>query len=445
MRRAARRIVEKLRLNGHDAFYAGGWVRDYLLHRKPKDIDIATGALPNEVLRLFPNSRSIGIQFGVIQVLMYGHAYEVATFRSDHKYLDGRHPSSVAFSGPEQDALRRDFTINGLFYDPIAKRLIDYVCGESDVRNKVIRTIGNPDARFSEDKLRMLRAIRFACDLGFTIVPETWDAIQKLAPDILQISWERIRNELINVLIGPAPDEGLKLLHQSGLLQHILPEVAAMRGIPQSPGDLAEKDLFAHTQNALARLHKPSAILAMGTLLHHAGIPLTYSGNSSQCFSEHAQKGGAISEAIGRRLRMSNEEINRIVDLVSMHSNFLHITEMSESAQRRLLHKPNIADHLELLRVHCLSDRRSLEIYSGCLEKLEELKRNWDPLLTGEDLIEMGYKPGPIFREILRTVEDLQFEGILKTREEALHHIKVSFSIKNHPPNAIEKIDKLRI
>jgi poly(A) polymerase len=437
MRKAARRIVEKLRLNGHEALFAGGWVRDYFLHRKPKDIDIATSARPEQVLRLFPHSRSIGAQFGVIQVILYGRAYEVATFRSDHAYFDGRHPSSIAFSEPEQDALRRDFTINGLFYDPIANCLIDYVRGKMDIQNRVIRTIGNPDARFSEDKLRMLRALRFACDLSFTIVPETWDAIQKHASDILQISWERIRDELIKLLTGPAPDEGLRLLYQSGLLRHILPEIAAMRGIPQSQEDSSDGDVFAHTQNALARLHKPSAILAMGTLLHEVGKPSTFSANSSQ-WAGHAQEGGKISEAIARRLRMSNEETAQIVDLVSTHSEFLHINEKRESAQRRLLCKPNIADHLELLRVHCLGSQSSLEIYSRCLKKREEYQQTLGPLIKGEDLIEMGYLPGPIYGEILRAVEDLQLEGILKTREEALKHIKVSFPIANQPHSSFE-------
>jgi poly(A) polymerase len=430
MRKAARRIVEKLRLNGHEALFAGGWVRDYFLHRKPKDIDIATSARPDEVLRLFPHSKSIGAQFGVIQVILYGRAYEVATFRSDHAYLDGRHPSSVAFSGPEQDALRRDFTINGLFYDPIANCLIDYVLGKMDIQNRVIRTIGDPYARFSEDKLRMLRALRFACDLRFTIVPETWDAIQKHASDILQISWERIRDELIKLFTGPAPQEGLQLLYRSGLLQHILPEIAALRGIPQSPEDLSEIDVFAHTQNALAGLHKPSAILAMGTLLHEVGKPSMYSANSGQ-WAWHAQEGGKISEAIARRLKMSNEETAQIVDLVSTHPDFLRINEKRESAQRRLLSKPNIADHLELLRVHCLSGSGSLEIYSRCLEKREEYRQTLGPLIKGEDLIEMGYSPGPIYGKILRTVEDLQFEGLLKTREEALQYIKVSFPMAN--------------
>jgi poly(A) polymerase len=437
MIKAARRIVEKLRLSGHEALFAGGWVRDYFLHRKPKDIDIATSALPEEVLRLFPHSRSIGAQFGVIQVILYGRAYEVATFRSDNAYLDGRHPSSIAFSGPEQDALRRDFTINGLFYDPIANCPIDYVRGKMDIQNRVIRTIGDPYTRFSEDKLRMLRALRFACDLSFTIVPETWDAIQKHASDILQISWERIRDELIKLFTGPAPDKGFRLLYDSGLLQHILPEIAAMRGIPQSPEDLSKQDVFAHTQCALARLHKPSAILAMGTLLHEVDKPLTYAANSSQ-WAGDAQESGKISEAIARRLRMSNEETAQIVDLVSTHPDFLRIKEKRESAQRRLLCKPGIADRLELLRVHCLSSQSGLEIYSYCLKKREGYRQNLDPLIKGADLIEMGYLPGPIYGEILRTVEDLQFEGILKTREEALQYIKVSFPIANQPHRSFE-------
>jgi poly(A) polymerase len=433
MRRAARRIVEKLRLNGYEAFFAGGWVRDYLLRRKPKDIDIVTSALPDAVLRIFPHSRSIGAQFGVVQVMLYGRAYEVATFRSDRGYFDGRHPSSIVFTEPEQDALRRDFTINGLFFDPVANRLIDYVRGRIDVQNRLIRTIGNPDERFAEDKLRMLRAIRFACELNFTIVHETWEAIQKQAPDILRISWERIRNELMPILTGPAPDKGLNLLYQSGLLQPILPEVAAMRGIPQSPADLLEEDVFAHTQNTLARLHKPSAILAMGTLLHDVGKPSTFSANSNHYGAGHAQEGGKISETICHRLRMSNKETYQIVDLVSTHPDFLQLNTMRGSARRRLLRKPNIADHLELLRVHGFSNPRSLEIYAHCLEMSEESGKNLDPLIRGEDLIEMGYPPGPIYGEILERIEDLQVEGLLKTREEVLQYIKVSFPMTTQP------------
>jgi poly(A) polymerase len=425
MTKAARRIVNRLRLHGHEAFFAGGWVRDFVLRRKPKDIDIATSALPDEVKGLFPNCRSIGAQFGVIQVLMYGHAYEVATFRSDHAYIDGRHPSSVTFSGPEQDACRRDFTINGLFYDPVGNRLIDYVRGKADIQNRLIRTIGNPYERFAEDKLRLLRALRFSCDLGFTIIPETWNAIRELAPEILRISWERIRDELIKIFTGPTPDVGFNLLHASGLMQHILPEITAMRGIP--PEALPERDVFSHTRNALAQLRKPSAILAFGTLLHDAGKPLIYS--ELRCFDGHAQAGAQISEEICRRLKMSNEEICHISDLVSAHEDFMQINEMRESARQRLLRKPTIADHLELFRVNCLSNQRSLDTYLRCLEKLKECRQAPEPLIKGEDLLAMGYAPGPIFGEILRTVEDLQLEGALKTREEAIQHIKIAFPI----------------
>ena len=433
MRKAARRIVEKLRLHGQEAFFAGGWVRDFLLRRKPKDIDIATSALPDEVIRLFPNSRAIGAQFGVVQVVLYGRAYEVTTFRSDSDYTDGRHPSAVTFSGPEQDAVRRDFTINGLFYDPIGNRLIDYVHGRADIQNRLIRTIGNPCARFTEDKLRMLRAVRFSCDLGFAIVPETWEAIKQLAPEIVQISHERIRDELTRLFTGPAPDRALDLLYTSGLMQHILPEIAALRGVAQSVEAHPGMDVFEHTRNALARLRKPSLCLAFATLLHDVGKAHVYSAEEPACFSQHARAGGKISEEIGRRLRMSNEEIGQIVDLVTAHEDFIRIGELRESARRRLLLKRNIADHLELLRVNSLSNRKSLETYSKCMESLEKNGRESTPLIRGEDLLQMGFPAGPLIGTILRDVEDLQFEGELKTREEALRHVKASYRPESEP------------
>ena len=406
-------------------------MRDFLLRRKPKDVDIATSALPDEVLRLFPKSRILGARFGVIQVPMYGHVYEVATFRSDNIYIDGRHPASITFSGPEQDVLRRDFTINGLFYDPVADRLIDYVHGRSDIQRKLIRTIGDPSVRFAEDKLRMLRAIRFSCALGFRIVPETWDAIRQAAPDILQISWERIRDELTKLFTGPAPDAGLNLLYRSSILTHILPEIAVMHGVPQSPVLPQASDVFTHTRTAMAMLRKPSAILAFGTLLHDVGKPSTYSSEEPKRFDRHAQLGSRISGEVCRRLRMSNEAVDQIVDLVSTHMDFLQVSEMPEGALRKLLHKPNIADHLELFRVNCLSSRRSLDNYLFCLRKLKEFGQQplTEPLIRGEDLIAMGYAPGPIFKEILQTVEDLQLEGTIRTREEAVRHIRASFPI----------------
>ena len=422
--------MEKLRLHGHEAFFAGGWVRDFLLRRKPKDIDIATSALPDEVRRLFPNARPIGAQFGVVQVPIYGHTYEVATFRSDDAYLDGRRPSSVTFSGPEQDALRRDFTVNGLFFDPLADRLIDYVHGRNDIQRRLIRTIGNPGERFAEDKLRMLRAIRLACDLGFTIVPETWKAIQSLAPEILQVSWERIRDELTRILTGPAPALGLDLLRDSGLLRQLLPEVEAMCGISHSDKESAT-DVYSQTRAAITLLRKPGAALAFGTLLHDVGKAAIWEQDAAEPIDRHAEVGARIAEDICRRLKMSNEDTNRVADLVRAHVYFSKVMEMRESALKRFLRKPGFSDHLELYRVNCLSSRRDLEIHAYILQKLEEYRDqlNAGLLISGDDLIRMGYSPGPAFREILQTVEDLQLEGTVRTREEALEYVQSAFPL----------------
>ncbi len=403
-----------------------------VLRRKPKDIDIATSALPEEVLSLFPKSRSIGAQFGVVQVLMYGRAYEVATFRSDSSYIDGRHPSSVSFCGPEEDALRRDFTINGLFYDPVADRLIDYVRGKHDIQNRLLRTIGNPGKRVAEDKLRMLRAIRLSCELDFKIVPETWNAIQEHAGEILQVSWERIRDELVQLFTGRNPGIGLDLLRESGLLAYLLPEIQRMGGIPQTLESPSEMDVFAHTRTVMEMLRKPPVVLAFGALLHDVGKPPAYSPDTSRTYDRHAQLGAGISAEICRRLRMSNQEINGVVDLVNSHMDFYRPDDMRKSDLKRLLKKENIGDHLELFRVNCLSNQKSLESHSDYLKLLEVQKNEPEvpTLITGTDLVEMGYSPGPIFTDILRTIEDLQLEGILQTREEALMYVKMSFPKK---------------
>lgn len=431
MEKSARRIVEKLRLHGHEAFFAGGWVRDFLLRRKPKDVDIATSAPPDAVLRLFPRSTAIGAQFGVVQVHMYGRDFEVATFRSDHAYLDGRHPSSVTYSGPEQDALRRDFTINGLFYDPIGGRVIDFVHGKNDLQGKRLRTIGEPRLRFAEDKLRMLRAARLACELGFTIVPETFGAIVELAPGILQVSWERIRDEVLKLLTGPAPDRGLELLEQSGLLAHILPEIAATRGISQSAANPARGDVLDHTRKTLALLRRPSKVLALGALLHDSGKPSTYSADPGECFKDHAAAGSRIAEEVCRRLRMSNQETDETTDLVSNHTEFLRAAEMRESALIRFLRNPGFAAHLELFRANSLGSGHDLKLYRLWLEKLKQYSPVLSavPLINGGDLIRMGYEPGPVYKEILRSVEDLQLEGRIHTREEALSYVKQSYPL----------------
>lgn len=432
MSRAARRIVEKLRLHGYEALFAGGWVRDYLLGRKPKDVDIATSALPDQVLRLFPKSRALGAQFGVVQVRSYGHAYEIATFRSDHDYRDGRHPASVTFSGPEQDALRRDFTINGLFFDPLSEKIIDYVQGRNDLDAGLIRSIGNPEERFSEDKLRMLRAIRFSCTLGFAIVPETWNAILKYAPEVLQVSWERIRDEMTQIITSPGPNKGLALLRDSGILKFILPEVSSMIGMVHSQNAGNELDLFSHTQRALALLKNPSAPLAWGTLLHDIGKPLAVESGNPEPLNAHPEIGAVFAEAICRRFRMSKEESDQVMNLVLLHSRFAKARELRKSDLRRLLRSPYIGDHLELHRVDRLSGQKDLDSYTFCMQKLEESKGQLfpDPLLNGEDLISMGYLPGPIFGQILRAVEDWQLEGTIHTKRDALERVRAVFPLE---------------
>jgi poly(A) polymerase len=429
MRRAARRIVEKLRQHGHEAFFAGGWVRDYLLRRKAKDIDIATSATPEQVLRLFPRSVPVGAEFGVIQVRSYGRSYEVATFRREGPYLDGRHPSKVEYTGPKQDALRRDFTINGLFYDPIADRVIDYVHGRNDLQHRLLRTIGDPAERFTEDNLRMLRAIRLACNLGFQIVPATWEAIVGLAPGIARVSWERIRDELLKILTGIDRARALDMLAESGLLKHILPEVDSLRG-PGQQEPQPENDVFAHTRAAVDLLRNPTPVLSLGTLLHDVARPCTGTAPEGTGLDSHAELGAGIASDICRRLRLSNEELEQVVGLVRDHLRFIEVRQMRESTLKRFLRRPDFSDHLELHRANCLAHRRSLDDYDFCREKLAEFGREGlhpPALIGGQDLIDLGFAPGPLFSGILREVEDLQLENVLKTREEALEHVRRSF------------------
>ncbi len=432
MRKAARRIVEKLRLNGHEAFFAGGWVRDFLLRRKPQDIDIATSARPEEVMRLFPHATQVGAHFGVVSVRMYGRSYEIATFRSEGPYLDGRHPSSVEFTGPRQDALRRDFTINGLFFDPIAGRVIDYVHGAADLRERILRTIGRPEERFREDKLRMLRAVRFSCKLDFRIAPEVIEAIRTSASSILDVSWERIRDEILKILAGPAPGRGLDLLYETGLLGRILPEVEAMRGVMQPEEFHPEGDVYVHTRGALNLLKKPSPVLALATLLHDVGKPPTYLLKERIRFDGHVEEGERMAAEICRRLRMSNEETARVVDLIHNHLRFMNIEQMRPGRLRRFLQRPDFQDHLELHRVDCLSSHKRLDTFRFAKEKHRELQNEPPPpprLLSGDDLIAMGYQPGPVFREILEAVEDMQWESPGMTLDEAQDFVRRTFPL----------------
>ncbi|MBN2243531.1 MAG: CCA tRNA nucleotidyltransferase [Acidobacteria bacterium] len=431
MYKAARRIAKKLRQHGHMALFAGGWVRDSLLNRKSKDIDIATSARPAEVLRLFPNATAVGARFGVIQVRLYGHSYEVATFRSDSAYRDGRHPSSVTFSGPRRDARRRDFTINGLLYDPETGRLIDYVGGKADIKKKRIRTIGDPRERFAEDKLRMLRAVRFSCNLNFRIEKGTWGAILEMAPEILDVSWERIRDELTGILTGAAPGMGLEMLHQSGLLSSIIPEVAAMRGLSAFAG--AGCDTFELTARAMSFLRRPSVELAFGVLLHRLGSVSGASSEGSFLPDEAAELGGRRAEKICRRLRLPRHSIESVADLVAGQTQLFKVKNLKKSALKRLLRKPNFDEHMELHRASACSSGIALDNYAFCRRKIEEYAKEplTAPLLDGEGLIALGYKPGPVFKSILQNIEDLQLEGAIHTKEDAIEHVRRAFPKTN--------------
>lgn len=424
-------IVKTLTDAGHRALFAGGVVRDLLLRNRVSDIDIATSALPEEVEALFPHTVAVGKQFGVMIVVIDTSNFEVATFRAEAGYVDGRHPSSVRFTEAEEDARRRDFTVNALFLDPFTREVIDYAGGLEDLEARVIRTVGNPAQRLEEDKLRILRAGRFACQLGFQIDSKTWEEVSRRATTLLQVSWERIRDELLKILTGPAPARGLDLLSDSGILDVILPEVAAMRGVPQPPEFHPEGDVFVHTRLMFEIAGKvPDANLALAILLHDVGKPPTLTVRDRIRFDGHDQKGAEIAEAIGRRLRLPSQQIEEVTELVREHLRFIPIQQMRESTLKRFLRKENFEKHLELHRLDCLASHGDLTSYNFCRLKLQEFSREImrpTPLLNGHDLIALGLRPGPVFSEILSGLEDLQLEGKISTRDEALQWVKSHF------------------
>ena len=424
----AREIIGRLRASGHAAFLVGGCVRDMLLQQLPGDFDVATSALPQELKQLFPGSGEVGAHFGVVLVrgsgVQSGAQVEVATFRSDLEYLDGRHPSGVRFeTSPRQDALRRDFTINALLLDPVSGQVLDFTSGRADLEAGIIRAIGDPQKRFEEDHLRLLRAIRFAARLSFTIEPATFAAIRDLAPQIKTVAAERVRDELVRILTEGGARRGLELLASSGLLHEILPEVEAMRGVEQPPEFHPEGDVFIHTLIMLDGLQKPSATLAMGVLLHDVGKPPTFRRAERIRFDGHVQKGVEIAHAILARLRFSNDETTAVEALVANHMKFMDVGKMRESTLKRFIRQPAFAEHMELHRLDCLSSHGSLSSYDFVRRKLEELPpEQLQPklLLTGRDLIAAGYPPGPRFSGVLKAVEDAQLEGRITTAEEAL-------------------------
>jgi poly(A) polymerase len=425
-------IIRRLRQAGHQALLAGGCVRDWLMGRRPKDWDIATDAAPEQVTALFARTVPVGAKYGVVLVRAQDGEYEVARFRRDGVYLDGRRPEAVEFVDAEQDAQRRDFTINGMFYDPVAGRLLDYVGGQADIERRCIRAIGKPEQRFAEDYLRMLRAVRFSARLGFEIEAETFAACANLADRINEISPERIRGELDMILTEGGAAAGFELLQQSGLLAQILPEVSAMDGVAQPPEFHPEGDVWTHVKIMLGALQNPEKTLAWGVLLHDIGKPVTFEMADRIRFNGHDAIGARMAEQICRRLHMTHQDTKRIQELVAGHMQFRNVKQMRQSRLKRFLRTPHFGELLELHRIDCLSSHGLHDLYDFCVEQLEGAgEQDLQPvsLVNGRDLIAMGFAPGPVFKKILLAVEDEQLEGRLHSREDGLNFVAERFGV----------------
>lgn len=427
-RGAATEIVQRLRDAGFAALFAGGCVRDQLLGRTPKDYDVATSAPAERVLALFSGSLPVGVQFGVVLVPMRGHRIEVATFRRDGVYLDSRHPIAVHFGSAEEDARRRDFTINGMFYDPVGAEVIDWVGGRDDLERRVVRAIGKPVDRLGEDKLRMLRAVRLAARLGFTIEDATWTAIRDAAPTIDRIAFERIGEELRMILAEGAAKRGFELLHASGLLATVLPEVAAMEGVAQSPAHHPEGDVLRHTFLVIDQLRDPTETLAWGALLHDVAKPVCAGRREAPegeriTFYGHPERGAEMAIAICQRLKRSRAVWDRVAYLVRNHLRLVNAPNMRPATLKRFLREDGIEELLELARMDARAASGDLRYYDFCRAQLAALSHEEmrpPPLLNGDDLIALGHRPGPLLGEILHTLEEAQLEGTLATREDAL-------------------------
>ncbi len=420
---AAADIVVRLRRAGFESYLAGGCVRDMLLGRPATDYDIATAATPDDVGVLFARTVHVGAAFGVVQVLVDGDAYEVATFRTEGPYLDGRHPSFVRYATARDDALRRDFTVNGMFWDPDAGRLLDFVEGQADLAARRIRTIGDPQARFAEDGLRMIRAVRQAAELGFTIVPETLAAIRKMRSGLGAISPERVRDELVRIVTGPDPAGGLGLLHATGLLEVVLPEVAREAGVPQPEEFHPEGDVFEHTRLVVGALRAPTTALAMAALLHDAGKPPTLVRADRIRFDRHDEVGADLACVVMERLRFSRRDVERAASLVRQHMIFKDVPRMREARLRRLIDAPEFPELLELHRADCVASHGDLSTYEWVRRRQAELLATPPApprLVTGDDLLALGVAPGPRLGEILRAIDDARLEGRVRTREEAV-------------------------
>jgi poly(A) polymerase len=442
-------IIQTLRQHGFQAYLVGGCVRDLLLQREPADFDVATSATPTQVMEIFPDTYAVGAQFGVVLVPMpegqraersenltpKANAVEVATFRSDFGYSDGRHPDEVRFSqDPREDVARRDFTINGMMFDPVSGELLDFVGGKNDLHSGIIRAIGDPARRFAEDKLRMLRAVRFAARFEYSIDPGTLAAIQRLAPEIQVVSRERVRDELTKMLTEGHARPAFLLLDETGLLKEVLPEISAMKGVQQPPEFHPEGDVFVHTLLLLENLPHPCPpTLAWGALLHDVGKPATFRVAPDRIrFDNHVDVGVKIAEEICDRLRFSNHDAAQVLALVDNHMRFGHVTRMKESTLKKFLRLLGFDEHLALHRADSLASHRNLSTYDFLRKKLTEIppeKIRPAPLITGDDLIAAGHVPGPKFREILEAVEDAQLEGKLLSREAAVDFVRREFPL----------------
>ncbi len=428
-------IIRRLRHAGHEAYLAGGCVRDRLLGRPPKDYDIATGATPQAVQAVFPDTVPIGSKFGSVIVLADGEPFEVTTFRLDGPYSDGRHPVHIRYGTLEDDVRRRDFTINAMMYDPAEDRVIDLVNGREDLGRRLVRAIGDPHERFAEDRLRMVRAVRLACGLDFTIDGPTLQAIRSHAGAVTQVAWERIGAEVTRTLMEGGARRGVEMLDETGLLEVILPEIAAMKGCDQTPDYHPEGDVFVHTLTLLQHLDGPTETLAYGCLLHDvAKPPCRQPAGERVTFYGHPELGADMATEILRRLKRSRAVAERVAWLVRCHLHYTQAPKMKLSTLKRFLGQDGIHELLELCRIDALSSNGDLGYYEFCQQKLAELGEKEvspEPLLRGRDLIQLGYVPGPSFSAILGAVEEAQLEGVLRTREQAVAWVR-----EGYPPDA---------
>lgn len=425
-RQLAESVIKSLRAAGYTALLAGGCVRDLLLGRPPKDYDVATSARPEEVRALFPRALAVGEAFGVVIVIEGQEQVEVATFRREAGYADGRHPDAVAFTDAREDALRRDFTINGMFLDPATGEVLDYVGGRADLKARTIRAIGDPRRRFAEDHLRLLRAVRFAAELGFEIEPATAAAVRELAEKVVLVSGERIAMEIERILTAPPAHRrrGLELASDLGLLRVLLPEVETMRGVAQGPDVHPEGDVYTHTLLCVEFLREPTFELALAGLLHDSGKPGTAMLREGRCtFYGHPELGEKIVLGVAGRLRLSTLRTRRVAWLVRQHMRLVSAEEMRTARLKRLFAEDGFEELAELWRADALASGGTAEAYESLMAVYramgqEEVRPH--PLVTGSDLIGLGLEPGPAFKAILEEVYDAQLEGTARTKDDAL-------------------------